>query len=124
MPPIDPTKRIAKWNAKYNLDRVTGTLTDLRPSMYASVQAVFPLITAMELQVKQVLDQEGVSIAQYAYYLSFGRELWRLTRMDLSGESAAREAAVLIGKWVARGFSQSVLETIRTQVFNIGPPTP
>ncbi|MEO0080950.1 MAG: hypothetical protein ABIL25_01495, partial [candidate division WOR-3 bacterium] len=56
MPPIDPTKRIAKWNAKYNLDRVTGTLTDLRPSMYASVQAVFPLITAMELQVKQVLD--------------------------------------------------------------------
>ena len=122
--PIDPTKRIAKWNAKYNLERVMGTLQDLRPSMYANVQAVFPQITAMELQVKQTLDAEGVSIIQYPFYLSFGREMFRLRRMDVSGEGLATEAATLIAKWVARGLSQSVLEAIRSQVFDVSAPTP
>jgi hypothetical protein len=32
--------------------------------------------------------------------------------------------ATNIGKWSARGLTQAVLETIRTQVFNIGAPTP
>jgi uncharacterized protein YdiU (UPF0061 family) len=38
----------------------------------------------------------------------------------MSGESAAQEAATLIAKWKARGLTQAVLETVRTQVFNIG----
>ncbi|MEO0080832.1 MAG: hypothetical protein ABIL25_00870 [candidate division WOR-3 bacterium] len=121
---MDPVKRIAKWNAKYNTERIKATLDDLRPGMLESVTFVFPLLAAMELEVKQVLDQEGVSIIEYPFYLSFGRELWRLKRMNVSGESLAAEAAILIGKWVARGLSQSVLETIRTQVFDIGAPTP
>jgi len=40
----------------------------------------------------------------------------------MSGESAAQAAAVLIAKWVARGLTQSVLQAIRTQVFNVGAP--
>ena len=79
---------------------------------------------AMELQVKQVLDGLGVSVAQYAMYLAFGRELWALTRKEISGESAAMEADVLLQKWVGRGMAQAVLEAIRTQVFNIVAPTP
>lgn len=121
--PIDPGKRIAKWNAKFNTERVKAVLDDLRPAMLANVQAVFPLIAAMELQVKQVLDLAGVSVAQYASYLAFGRELFRITRNEMSGEAAAIEAELLIVKWVARGLTRSVLETIRTGVFNIAPPS-
>ena len=122
--PINPAQRIAKWDAKFKTDRVKAALDDMRPTMYANVQAVFPLITAMELQVKQVLDGLGVSVATYAMYLSFGRELWSMTRKEISGEAAAEEADVLLQKWVGRGLTQAVLEAIRTQVFNIAAPTP
>jgi hypothetical protein len=121
--PIDPSKRIAKWDAKFNTERIKATLDDMRPAMLSNVSAVFPLIAAMELQVKQVLDLAGVSVALYASYLAFGRELWSLVRNEMSGESAAIEAELLIVKWVARGLTRSVLEDIRTGVFNIAPPS-
>jgi len=119
---MDPAKRIANWNAKYNTERIKATLDDKRPGMLASVTAVFPMITAMELQVKQVCDGKGVPTIQYPFYLNFGREIWALTRKEVSGESLALEAAVLITKWVARGLTQSVLQAIRTDVFNVAAP--
>jgi hypothetical protein len=119
---MDPTRRIAKWNAKYDTTRIKATLDELRPAMLANVTAVFPLITAMELQVKQVCDGSGVSTIQYPFYLNFGRELWALSRKDISGESYAKEAAILVTKWTARGLTQAVLQAIRTQVFNVAAP--
>jgi hypothetical protein len=118
----DPTKRIAKWNAKFDTTRIKGILDDMRPAMLANVTAVFPLITAMELQVKQTCDASGVPTIQYPFYLNFGREIWALTRKEVSGESLAIEAAVLIAKWVARGLSQPVLQAIRSEVFNVPAP--
>jgi len=118
----DPTARIAKWNTKYNTERIKATLDEMRPTMYAKVQAVFPMITAMELQVKQTLDASGVPTRDYPSYLNFGRQLWALGRKEISGESAALEAAVLVAKWVARGLSQPVLQAIRSEVFNIPAP--
>jgi hypothetical protein len=119
---MDPTRRIAKWNAKFNTERIKGILDDLRPAMLANVTAVFPMITAMELQVKQVCDGAGVATIQYPFYLNFGREIWALTRKEVSGESLAKEAAVLIAKWKARGLTEAVLQGIRTDVFNVAAP--
>ncbi|MBM3322381.1 hypothetical protein FJY69_02730 [candidate division WOR-3 bacterium] len=121
--PTNPAQRIAKWNAKFNTERIKGALDDMRPNMFTNVQAVFPLIAAMELQVKQVLDLAGASVALYPMYLAFGRELWHLGRIEMTGEAAAVEAELLIVKWVARTLTRSVLEQIRTGVFNIGPPS-
>ena len=120
--PIDPTKRIDNWNTKYNLERVNAILTEKRPKMLQNVASVAPLIAAMELQVKQVCDGAGVATIQYPFYLCFGREMWALTRKDISGESLAQEAAILIAKWVARGLQQPVLQAIRTDVFNVAAP--
>jgi hypothetical protein len=120
--PIDPTKRIDNWNTKYNLERVNAILTEKRPKMLQNVSSAVPLIAAMELQVKQVCDGAGVPTIQYPFYLCFGREMWALTRKDISGESLALEGAVLIGKWVARGLTQSLLKSIRTDVFNVAAP--
>ncbi|MBM3323070.1 hypothetical protein FJY69_06305 [candidate division WOR-3 bacterium] len=120
---MNPMQRIARWNTKYNTERIKSVLDEMRPAMYANVQAVFPLIAAMELQVKQVLDGLGVSMKDYPFYLAFGREIWSLTRKQVSGESLAIEAETLIAKWVARGLTRSVLEAVRTQVFNVGPPS-
>jgi hypothetical protein len=120
--PIDPTKRIDNWNEKYNLERVNAILTAKRPTMLQNMSAVAPLIAAMELQVKQVCDGAGVPTIQYPFYLCFGREVWALTRKDVSGESLALEAAVLITKWTARGLQGPVLQAIRTDVFNVAAP--
>ena len=119
----DPTKRIAKWNVKFNTERVKAVLDELRPTMLENVNAVFTSIVAMETQVKQVLDTEGVPTINYPGYLAYGRELWRLTRKEISGTSMQLEALVLLNKWVARGLTQSVLEAIRLQVFNVSAPT-
>jgi hypothetical protein len=77
----------------------------------------------METQVKQVLDTEGVPTVDYPSYLAYGRELWSLVQREVSGTSLQLEALVLLNKWVARGKTQSVLEAIRLQVFNISAPT-
>jgi hypothetical protein len=118
----DPAGRIAKWNTKYNTTRIKDTLDELRPAMRQKVTAVFPMITAMELQVKQVCDGAGVPTRDYPSYLAFGRPLWALGRKEISGESAAKEAAVQIAKWKARGLTEAVLQAIRTDVFNIAAP--
>ncbi len=118
----DPTRRIAKWNAKFDTTRIKETLDAMRPAMLANVTAVFPLLTAMELQVKQTCDASGVPTIQCPFYLNFGREIWALTRKEVSGESLAQEVAVLSAKWTARGLTQAVLQAIRTDVFNAGAP--
>ncbi len=119
----DPTKRIAKWDTKYDTTRIKVTLDAMRPSMLAHVQSQFVSIVSMEGQVKQTLDAAGVAVITYPFYLDFGRELWHMTHeREMSGESAAKEAATLIAKWVARGLTQAVLQAIRTEVFNISAP--
>jgi hypothetical protein len=121
----DPTTRVENWNAKFDTDRVKAILDTKRPKMLEHMTTKTTALVAMEGQVKQVLDGEGVSIIQYPFYLSFGREMWRLqNNQEMSGESYAIEAATLIQKWVARGLSQTVLEKIRTDVYSVPAPTP
>jgi hypothetical protein len=120
--PIDPVKRVENWDEKFNVERVSAILTGKRPKMLQHVTAVTSMITAMELQVKQVCDGAGVPTIQYPFYLCFGREIWALTRKDISGESMAQAAATLIAKWVSRGLSAPVLQAIRSDVFNVPAP--
>jgi len=121
---IDPTKRIANWDVGYNTERIKAIVDEKRPGMLASVTALYPMIAAMELQVKQVCDGAGVPTIQYPFYLCFGRQMWALSRKDISGESLAIEAATLIAKWTARGLTAAVLQAIRTDVFNVAAPLP
>jgi len=120
--PIDPVKRLENWDEKYNLTRVTAILTEKRPKMLEHMGSVIVALASMEQQVKQTCDASGVSVIQYPYYLCFGREMWAMIRREMSGESAAQAAAVLIAKWVARGLAQPVLQAIRSEVFNIPAP--
>ena len=120
--PIDPVKRLENWDTKYNLERVTAILTSKRPKMLERMGNAIVALASMENQVKQVCDGSGVPTIQYPFYLCFGREMWALGRRDISGESLALEAATLIAKWVARGLTQSVLQAIRSDVFNVAAP--
>ncbi len=116
------TTRIRKYNAKYSAANLTRDLAVKLPDMTTRYSAATTAGVAMETQVKQVLDGAGVPTIQYPFYLCFGRELWALQRREVSGESLAIEAAVLIAKWVARGLTESVLVSIRGGTFSIGAP--
>ncbi len=120
--PNDPAKRIANWDAGFDTAAAKAKLDKKRADMLARVQSKFVALTSMETQVKQVCDGSGVPTIQYPFYLCFGRELWSLQDKEVSGESLAKEAAVLIAKWVARGLTQAVLQAIRTDVFNVAAP--
>ena len=121
----DPTRRTDNWDVKYNTEIIKTVLDTRRPKMKERFGAVTPGLVSMEAQVKAILDLSDVSIIQYPFFLSFARELWRLqTMQEMSGDSLAKEAATLIAKWVSRGLAQAVCETIRSQIFSVGAPTP
>jgi hypothetical protein len=118
----DPTKRIEKWDAKFDTTRIKATLDAMRPKMLEHASSSFTSLALMETQVKQTCDAAGVSTIQYPFYLCFGREMWSKLQKEMSGESLAQAAAVLIAKWVGRGLTQSVLQAIRSEVFNVPAP--
>ena len=114
--------RTAKWNLKYDPDRILAITTAGKPTYLEHTSATNNELYAMEIAVKQVLNSAGVSVAAVADYLCFGREMWSKCKTH-AGETMKMEAAILITKWSSRGLSTSVLESIRTDVFNVGPPS-
>ena len=120
----DPTKRAARWKAKYNVERVKDTLNDLRDDMAKRYEAAMTQVCAMETKVKEVINACGVSTSQYVPYLNFGRQLYKLSReQGISGESFAMAAQVLLDKWAARGCDPKVLAKIRKDAFDIEAPS-
>jgi hypothetical protein len=119
----EPTRRASRWKAKYKTDRVKATLDDMRDEMAARYEAAVADLVTMELQVKEILNASGVSTAMYVPYLNFGRQLYKLKKQqNISGESFAMAAKVLLDKWAARGCDPDVLAKVRTDVFDIGEP--
>ena len=121
----DPMKRVEAWKAKTTPERTKQVLEARHEAMQQRYEAVMTLLCAMETQVKTVLNARGVHTSLYVPYLNFGRQLWKLSRQqEISGESFAMAAQVLLDKWQARGLNPTVLAAIRTEVFDIGVPKP
>ena len=118
----DPARRIENWSAKVTPERTAEQVTPQLTSIKQNAAHVMNDIVQMETQVRQVLNGAGVPTIQYPFYLCFGRELWSRIRNGMDGESLAMETAILIAKWVARGLAQSVLQSVRTDVFNVSAP--
>jgi hypothetical protein len=118
----DPAKRIENWTAKVTPERTATQVTPQLSSIKQNAAFVMNDIVQMETQVRQVLNGAGVATIQYPFYLCFGREMWSRIRGGIDGESLAKEAAILIAKWKARGLTEAVLQGIRTDVFNCAAP--
>lgn len=121
----DPTKRIEAWRIKATPERTKATLEARHAAMQRRYEAAMALLCAMETQVKTVLNARGVHTSSYVPYLNYGRQLWKLSRQqEISGESFAMAAKVLLDKWASRNLDPVVLAAIRTEVFDIGEPKP
>ena len=121
----DSLRRVSRWQAKCTPERTKATLDSIRADMTARYEAATALLSAMETEVKQTLNAKGVNTINYVPYLSFARQLFKLSnRKNISGESMAIEAKVLVDKWAARGLNHDVLVAIRFENFSIDEPNP
>ncbi len=114
-------KRTARWNRKYDPERIKQINEEGKPEYLAAMAAVNIDIEQMEVSTKTILNVQGVSVAEVANYLAFARELWKKSR-KYSAAALAREAQTLVDKWVSRGMTASVCEAIRFGVFGISAP--
>jgi hypothetical protein len=77
------------------------------------------------VQVKNLLDQVGVSVIWYPYYHSFARQVDKCVRtVDSSAEALRSEVGFVVEHWTARGLNRAILVDICYQVFNISLEPP
>ena len=72
----------------------------------------------METPVRQILNQSGVSIIQYALYFNFGRRVAKLKR-EYSSNTLFQETLLAVSHWTRQGLRPEVLKTICQGVFNL-----
>lgn len=70
-------------------------------------------------QTREVLCLHGVHTIYFLAYHAFSRELYKLTREDITLETLQREMMWRVDKWVLRGLRREVLHDIAVNVFNI-----
>jgi hypothetical protein len=121
----DPNQRLIAWQIKTDTGRMKATLDTLRPDMLKHYEAAVASLCEMETKARQTLNAAGVHTIMYVPYLSYARQLYKLSRQQgISGESFAMVAKVLLDKWAARGLDSAVLARIRTEVFDVVAPAP
>jgi hypothetical protein len=121
MPRRSDDQRIAKYNVKVDPVTVTAKVVAQLPNMQANYPAFVNQYVPKMQAVQDVLNTAGVVPMMFGVYYAFAGRLWRLLTVA-DGEAARAEAAILIALYVARGLTQTVLESIRTEVFNITAP--
>ena len=121
----DPTQRVNPWTIKTDTGKVKAILDDMRPNMLKRYEAAVASLCEMETKARQTLNVAGVHTIFYVAYLSYARQLYKLSRQQgISGESFVLQAQVLLDKWASRGLDAAVLARIRTEVFDTVAPTP
>jgi hypothetical protein len=124
-PMSDSNQRLIAWQAKTHTGRVKEMLDTLRPDMLEHYKAVVTQLHDMEAKARQALGSAGAQTILYVPYLNFARQLYKLSRQKgISGEAFVLAASILLDKWAARGLDADVLAAIRTDVFDVAPPTP
>ena len=121
----DRNQRLIAWQIKSDTGKVKQILDDLRPDMLKHYEAAVASLCETETKARQTLNAAGVHTIMYVPYLSYARQLYKLSRQQgISGESFALGAQVLLEKWANRGLDPVVLARIRTEVFDAIAPAP
>lgn len=115
--------RVAKWDKRFTAEHVSNIITTEKATFLQNNTASTSDLVHYETLTQEVLNIQGVPVIDRPDYLSFSREVWA-KRRRMAGEALAAEVAVLVAKWTARTLQQSVLEAIRSQVYNVSAPTP
>jgi hypothetical protein len=116
----DATRRLAKYSGKINPDVIKNRFEVLKDSMIEQETDQFAALVSKETAIKNLLVGWGVPTIAVPFYLSYGRELYGLTRKH-TGLILQQEAELATKKWKdpARGLNSYYLQVIASDVFGI-----
>lgn len=109
----DPARRAAKYAGKVDPDAIRSRFTALKSEMEEQITLIQQELASVENTVKQILADENVSTIFYPMYLSFGKELYGISRKHVGGTKKL-EGDICFAKWKARGLTPAVLISIGT----------
>jgi len=120
----DAPKRVERWTRRVKdspevLSTVTTRLVD---GMLTRFTATTDQLVEMEDMARGFLNGEGVATILYPFYFAFARELHKLQRRGIAGDSLAAECRILEAKWTSRGLTLLVLQDLAFTVFDIPKP--
>ena len=124
MPKWDLTRAARRYAAKCEGSVVTTKLTAALSQMHANYTTDSNAQYALEAAIKGAIPStSGVTVAQTAYYMAFGKAIMRLTRRySTSGDIVTNAADDIINRYVSRGLDSNILELIKHAVFSIASP--
>ncbi len=115
-------QRLRKYESKLDPEIIKRRFEAEREAMIEQMANIFSDICELEEKAKAIIDEEGPSVIAYPFYLTYARELWRLTR-KYGGRELTREIQILEQKWQARDLNPSLMERLRTTLFGITLPS-
>jgi hypothetical protein len=118
--------QIEKYRAKlFDLTQYKSISVDKqKANMYQTFLNGILEWDAKRRATKQVLDAESVATIRYPAYLAFSGQIYKRLKKGWIGGVIAAEASTLKAMWKSRGLSQTVMEKILLEVYNIGPWAP
>lgn len=112
-------ERIAKYLAKVVPATVSLKIAGVLDGMRSNFGPAAESIVDMETQVQAILNDDKVPTIQYPFYLSFGREIWKLIRNGIDGNTLDGMAQSFHDKYVDYGLATATLVRIADEVFNL-----
>jgi hypothetical protein len=115
------TQRITKYDAKTVPADVKIKVDASLPLMQSGFSSAIQSLAAIEMAIQTTLNgTPDVPTYLYPFYLSFGREIWKLEREGISGEILKIAVDSLETKWASRGLNPAYTASIRSDVFTVG----
>lgn len=115
------SRRIDKFKAKYDPERIKQAIESQRDGIIEQQAAKQQELVDVEIATKMILDDSNIPTIFYPAYLNFAREIWKI-RNRFAGETVKTEADIILYKWTMRQLKEDVLKRIRNQVFTLEAP--
>jgi hypothetical protein len=109
--------------AKYRLEKWKVKTYDakgkkLSPETEAKMSKAFAQQEKLEIAVKQILDNIGISTTFYGAYINVGREIFGIKRR-FSGDELSQRIESVMAKWLDRKLDKTILEKIKKRVLEM-----
>jgi hypothetical protein len=105
--------RLAKWRIK----KYESKGKKLSPETEEKMRIAFTKLVALENAIKGILDKIGVSTTMYVSYITFGKEIFGLSRRH-SGDELNKRIESVMAKWLGRKLDNGILEKIKKCVLD------
>jgi hypothetical protein len=111
-------RRVARWNAKYNTERIAAILGAKSEQMRERFRVQTEMLGRVEHRISEVTDAAGVSVITRMWYKDFGREVCRIWR-TIPSSCQELEYDVVRYKWTARGLEPTLLASVKAAVIEL-----